>query len=140
MKTNNYFPFTSGYLILTAAVIIIAFLLTFSIRSVIVAWRGSAPVPITNNAATVEDQAIPSPPAAAPFIADKPGAAPVSVQSSQATPDLPREDFETIWRREEAQREAIRVLREEARENPNAEGIPTEKEIEQLEKSGALLM
>ncbi|MBI2438309.1 MAG: hypothetical protein HYV36_05810 [Lentisphaerae bacterium] len=138
MNVNNSFPFALSPITLTA-VVVIALLLVFSVSSIIVAWRGSEQPAMPNNTTVVPDRQAPAPVVAAPIVSAPEAAAPEGSQTSPAKPDS-REDFETIWQREEAQRETIRTLRKEARDNPDAENTPTEEEIRKMEKSGALLL
>lgn len=46
-------------------------------------------------------------------------------------------DFQKIREREKARRETIENLRKQARENPAADNIPSEKQLKQIEESGA---
>ena len=54
------------------------------------------------------------------------------------TSDVSKE-FEIMRQREEGQKETIRIIKKEARENPDANN-PSEEQLEEMEQSGALVM
>jgi|GEM_PF-6460143 len=58
--------------------------------------------------------------------------------ASGGPPDISKE-FEIMRQREEGQKETIRIIRKEARENPDANN-PSEEQLKEMEQSGALVM
>ena len=69
-------------------------------------------------------------------------AAPPTIETAppafDGTSDISKE-FELMRSREEGQKETIRIIRKEARENPDANN-PSEEQLKEMEKSGALVM
>lgn len=134
MNPDDSLPPAIWRIMLTSAAVIVLILAAFSVRSIILALRSSEQGPVPGPPPVAQAPASPSPASPPPT-----PSAPTGVQSSQGAHDFSK-DFDMIRKREEAQKETLRILRKEAQENPNADNILTEEQLKQMEKSGALVM
>ncbi|MBU4211547.1 MAG: hypothetical protein KKD33_03075 [Verrucomicrobia bacterium] len=132
---------TAWRLTLLCGALLLLGVIGYSTRSLMRAMHGAdqpeaaASTPVTREQAVAP--ATPSSREAMPAEAAPPTAK-TAPPAFDGTSDISKE-FELMRQREEGQKETIRIIRKEARENPDANN-PSEEQLKEMEKSGAIVM
>lgn len=133
----NITPQTAWRLTLLCCALLLLGVIGYSTRSIMRAVHGAdqskaaVVAPLTSSSEAMPVEAAPP---TVPTLREVGTASPVS----GGTPDISKE-FEIMRQREEGQKETIRIIRKEARENPDANN-PSEEQLKEMEKSGAMVM
>lgn len=136
--TMNITPQTAWRLTLLCGAILLLGVIGYSTRSLMRAMHGTdqpqaaAAAPATPGSR--EAMPAEAAPPTVPTLREV-GTAPAAFDG---TSDISKE-FELMRSREEGQKETIRIIRKEARENPDANN-PSEEQLKKMEQSGALVM
>lgn len=137
----NITPQTAWRLTLLCCAILLLGVIGYSTRSIMRAMHGTDQPEAAVSALAIREQAVtPATPSSRETMPAE--AAPPMVKTAppafDGTSDISKE-FELMRQREEGQKETIRIIRKEARENPDANN-PSEEQLKKMEKSGALVM
>lgn len=139
--TMKITPQTAWRLTLLCGAILLLGVIGYSTRSIMRAVHGADQPEAAASALATREQAV-APATPSSMEAMPVEAAPPTVETAPSafdgTSDISKE-FELMRQREEEQKETIRIIRKEARENPDANN-PSEEQLKEMEKSGALVM
>ena len=134
-------------LTLLCGVVLLIVVIGYSIRSIMRAMHGAdQPEAMVVAPVTREQAAAPATPSSREAMPAE--AAPPTVPTLREVGTVPpafdgtsdvSKEFEIMRQREEGQKETIRIIKKEARENPDANN-PSEEQLEEMEQSGALVM
>lgn len=135
----NITPQTAWRLTLLCCALLFLGVIGYSTRSIMRAIHGTdrpeaaaaVVAPLTSSSEAMPVEAAPP---TVPTLREAGTASP----AFDGTSDISKE-FELIRQREEGQKETIRIIRKEARENPDANN-PAEEQLKEMEKSGAMVM
>ena len=132
---------TAWRLTLLCCAILLLGVIGYSTYSIVRALRGTdQPETAISVPAPKEQATVPAAPSSREAIPAE--AAPPTVKTAPSafggTSGISKE-FELMRQREEGQKETIRIIRKEARENPDANN-PSEEQLKEMEKSGVTVM